>query len=99
METIKLKTGRELKIKDISLDEKDDLIDGLVECENIYGKDGKLIGVKSMMKTMTKWLRTCLNGQATDEFIIGLSLEEKTEFFTTMKEKLILGEGNASNSN
>ena len=54
MEKIKLKTGREISIKDVSLDERDDLIDSLAECENIYNSGGELIGVKSMMKTILR---------------------------------------------
>ena len=98
MKKIKLESGRELELKDISLDERDDLVDSLAECQNVYNSKGDLIGVKSMMKTVTKWLRVCLNGQGTDEFIIGLTIGERTEFFLKMQEMLLTGEGNASNS-
>ena len=99
MEKLKLKSGREINIKDVTLDERDELVDSIAECENVYNSKGELTGVKSMMKTVTKWLRVCLNGQATDEFILGLTMEERTEFFLTMKEKLLTGEGSASYSN
>tara|TARA_R100000808_G_scaffold22905_1_gene50205 strand:+ start:1614 stop:1913 length:300 start_codon:yes stop_codon:yes gene_type:complete len=99
MEKLKLKSGRELDLKDISLDERDELVDSLAECENVYNSKGDVIGIKSMMKTVTKWLRICLNGQGTDEFIIGLTMDERTEFFLSMKEKLIMGEENASKLN
>ena len=98
MDKIKLKSGREIGIKTASLDERDYLLDSLTECENVYNSKGELTGVKSMMKTVTKWLRTCLNGQATDEFILGLTLEERTEIFHAMHEKLLTGEENASSS-
>lgn len=98
MDKIKLKTGREINIKDITLDERDELLDSTAECENIYNPKGEIIGTKSAWKTITKWLRICLNGQATDEFILGLTLEERIEFFLKMKEKLLMGEENASSS-
>ena len=98
MDKIKLKSGREISIKDVGLDERDDLVDSLAECENIYDSKGELTGIRSMWKTVTKWLRTCLNGQATDEFILGLTIEERTEIFLKMQKKIVTGEGNASSS-
>tara|TARA_R100001594_G_scaffold146712_1_gene198524 strand:- start:10677 stop:10967 length:291 start_codon:yes stop_codon:yes gene_type:complete len=95
MEKIKLKTGREISIKDVSLDERDEMLDSV---EYTYDKKGNVSGVKMMHSTVTKWLRNGLNGQATDEFILGLTFEERTEIFLKMQEKLLVGEGNASNS-
>ena len=95
MEKLKLKTGREINIKDVSLDERDDMLDSV---EYTYDDKGGVTGVKMMHSTITKWLRHGLNGQATDEFILGLTFEERTEIFLKMQEKLLTGEGNASNS-
>ena len=95
METIKLKTGREIKIKDISLDERDEMLDSV---EYTYDDKGNVGGVKMMHSTITKWLRYGLNGQASDEFILALTFEERTEIFLKMQEFLLTGEGNASNS-
>ena len=95
MDKIKLKTGREINIKDISLDERDEMLDSV---EYIYDDKGNVSGVKMMHGTITKWLRLGLNGQASDEFILGLSFEERTEIFLNMQEKLLTGEGNASSS-
>ena len=94
MEKLKLKTGREINIKDVTLDERDEMLDSV---EYIYDDKGNVSGVKMMHSTITKWLRNGLNGQATDEFILGLTFEERTEIFLKMQEKLITGEGNASN--
>ena len=95
MDKIKLKTGREINIKDISLDERDEMLDSV---EYTYDDKGNMGGVKMMVGTITKWLRLGLNGQASDEFILGLSFEERTEIFLNMQEKLLTGEGNASSS-
>ena len=95
MESIKLKSGREIKIKDVTLDERDQMLDSV---EYVYDEKGNISGVKMMHSTITKWLRFSLNGQATDEFILDLTFDERTEIFLKMQEKLLMGEGNASNS-
>ena len=95
MKKLKLKTGREIGIKDIGLDERDEMLDSV---EYVYDEKGAINGVKMMHSTITKWLRLGLNGQATDEFILGLDFEERTEIFLKMQEMLLTGEGNASNS-
>ena len=96
MEKLKLKTGREINIKDVTLDERDEMLDSV---EYVYDDKGNVSGVKMMHSTITKWLRNGLNGQATDEFILDLTFEERTEIFLKLQEKLMTGEGNASNSN
>ena len=95
MNTLKLKSGRELKLKEVTLDERDTMLDSV---EYDYEDKGNVSGVKMMHSTITKWLRFGLNGQATDEFILGLTFEERTEIFLHLQEKLLMGEGNASNS-
>ena len=95
MEKVKLKSGREIKLKDVSLDERDAMLDSL---EYNYDEKGNMSGVNLMHSTITKWLRTGLNGQASDEFILGLTFEERTEIFLKMQERLMTGEGKASNS-
>ena len=95
MNTLKLKSGRELKLKEVTLDERDEMLDSV---EYDYDDKGNVSGVKMMHSTITKWLRFGLNGQATDEFILGLTFEERTEIFLHLQEKLLMGEGNASNS-
>ena len=89
---IKLKSGRKVKVKEITLDEKDSLMDGI----KYRITDGKVEGVDMMYSTMTKWMRTCIDGDVTDKFLLEFTLEEKTEFFIALQNKIILGEGNAS---
>ena len=95
MEKLKLKTGREIDIKEISLDERDEMLDSV---EYTYDDKGGVTGVKMMHSTITKWLRFGLNGKADDEYILGLDFEERTEIFLHMQEKLLTGKGNASSS-
>ena len=90
---IKLKGGKKLKIKDVSIDERDELLDS----ESYeHGKDGGILGVKMMHSTMTKWLRTCIDGDTSDKFLSTLSLDERTEAFTQMQNMFFVGEGKAS---
>ena len=96
MKELKLKSGRKVKLKDVSLDERDQMLDSV---EYIYDDKGNVGGVKMMHSTITKWLRFSLNGQATDEYILGLTFEERTELFLTLQEKILTGEEKASSSN
>ena len=96
MDKIKLKSGREVGIKGVSLDERDEMLDSV---EYIYDDKGNAAGVKMMHSTITKWLRFGLNGKADDDYILGLTFEERTEIFLKMQEKLLMGEESASSSN
>ena len=90
---IKLETGRKLKIKDVSLDERDELLDS-VQYE--MDSKGKIKGVKMMNTTVTKWLRVGLDGDTSDDFLKSLTFEERTEIFLKMQNNLLVGEGKAS---
>ena len=90
---IKLKGGRKLKVKNISLDERDELLDSV---KYDYNEDGSMRGVTMMHSTMTKWMRTCLDGDTSDKFLLGLALEEKTEIFTKLQSMFFVGEEKAS---
>ena len=90
---IKLETGTKLKLRDVSLDERDEMLDS-VEYE--INAEGKVQGVKMMNGTITKWLRMGLDGDTSDEFLKTLSFEERVEIFTKMQESIMVGEGKAS---
>ena len=95
MDKIKLTTGREVGIKDVSLDERDEMLDSV---EYVYDDKGGVAGVKMMHSTITRWLRMGLNGKADDDYILGLTFEERTEIFLKMQSMLLTGEESASNS-
>ena len=90
---IKLKSGRKLKVKNITLDERDGLLDSVVY---EYKDDGSVRGVKMMYSTMTKWMRICIDGNISDKVLQEYTLEEKTELFIALQNKIIVGEGKAS---
>ena len=90
---IKLETGRKLKLKDVSLDERDELLDSV---EYQMDSKGKVKGVKMMNTTVTKWLRLGLDGDTSDKFLKTLTFEERTELFLKMQESILVGEWKAS---
>ena len=90
---IKLKGGRKLKVKNISVDDRDNLLD-TVSYE--YNEDGSFKGVKMMHSTMTKWIRTCLDGDSSDDFLKTLSMQDRVDIFMAMQDYIVLGEQKAS---
>jgi hypothetical protein len=89
----KLKSGKKIKLKDVSIDERDEMFDSV---EYSFSKDGSVSGVKMMHSTMTKWIRLGVDGDTSDKFLKSISLEEKMEIFTKMQSFYLVGEGNAS---
>ena len=89
----KLKSGRKLKLKDVTLDERDAMLDG-VEYE--YLESGEVKGIKTMHSTITKFLRLGLDGDTSDEFLKGFTFEERTETFLKIQSGILMGEENAS---
>ena len=91
---IKLKGGKKLKIRDISVDERDELLDSV---SHEYKADGSMLGVKMMHSTMTKFIRIGLKGNVTDKFLKELSFADKTEIFNKIQNECMnLGEEKAS---
>ena len=91
---VKLKTGRKVSLKDdLSLDERDQLLDSI---KYEWDNSGKMKGISMMNSTMTKFIRTCVVGDTSDEELIKWSIDERTEVFLKIQEGLSLGEGKAS---
>ena len=89
----KTKSGKKVIFKDVSIDEKDMLLDSV---QYDYNEDGGVGGVKMMNTTVTKWIRVGLNGDTSDKFLKTLSLEDRTEIFLALQEYILVGEKNAS---
>ncbi len=92
---IKLESGKKIKLKDVSIDEKDMMLDSV---EYIYDDKGGIRGMKMMNTTITKWLRLCVDGDTSDEFLKTLTIKDRTDIFIKMQESLLVGEGKASDS-
>jgi|TARA_B100000900_G_C20375129_1_gene632097 hypothetical protein len=89
----KLESGKKIKLKDVSIDERDEMLDSVVYN---YDEKGNPSGMKMMNTTMTKWIRLGVNGDTSDKFLKTLTLQDRTEIFVKMQEYLLVGEGKAS---
>ena len=89
----KLESGKKIKLKDVSIDERDEMLDSV---QYQYDEKGSPKGMKMMNTTMTKWIRVGVDGDTSDKFLKTLSLEDRTEIFIKMQEYLMVGEGKAS---
>ena len=89
----KTKSGKKVVFKDISIDDKDMLHDSV---EYQYTEDGSVGSVKMMNTTITKWIRTCLDGDSSDKFLKTLSINDRTEIFLALQENILVGEKKAS---
>ena len=91
---IKLDSGRKVKLKEsISLDERDSLRDGL---EWELDENGKIKSMKLVNSTMTKWIRACVDGDTSDEELLKWSMTERTDVFSELQNKYMVGEEKAS---
>ena len=89
---LQLESGKKIELKDLSVDERDELLDSVQ-----YDMDGDSIRVKMMHSTMTKFIRIAVKGNITDKFLKELSFSDKTEIFNKIQtECMNLGEEKAS---
>ena len=89
---VKLESGREIQLKELSIDERDELLDSIS-----YEGEGDKLKMKMMHSTMTKFLRIGIDGKVEDSFLKKLSFSEKSEIFTKIQNECMnLGEGKAS---
>ena len=91
---IKLKDKRTLKVKDLSIDERDELLD------LVWGKfkkdDNGDFQMEAPNSTITKFIRVGVDGDTSDKFLRTLSFEDRTTIFTEMQKVLGEGEGKPS---
>ena len=93
---IKLESGKKIKLKDVSIDDRDEMLDSV---EYQYDAKGNAKGMKMMNTTMTKWIRLGVNGDTSDKFLKSLTVQDRTEIFNKMQEYLLVGEEKASKEN
>ena len=88
---IKLKSGKKVELKDLTIDERDELLDSVE-----YEGSGDSFKMKMMHTTMTKFIRIAVVG-VDDKLLRALSFSDKSEIFTHIqKECMNLGEEEAS---
>tara|TARA_Y100001973_G_C5198496_1_gene335941 strand:+ start:1733 stop:2023 length:291 start_codon:yes stop_codon:yes gene_type:complete len=95
MSKVKLKSGKEVTLKKLSIDERDALLDGV---EYKFDKDGNPLGMKMMHTTVTKCIRIAVEGDTSDKFLETLTFEDRTDIFLAIQNSLFLGEEKASSS-
>ena len=89
----KLKCGKKIKLKDVSIDERDEMLDS-VQYE--MDSEGNIGQIKLMHSTMTKWIRIGVDGDTSDKFLKTLTLQDRIEIFTEMQSIYLVGEDKAS---
>tara|TARA_Y100000310_G_C20530596_1_gene738238 strand:+ start:696 stop:995 length:300 start_codon:yes stop_codon:yes gene_type:complete len=84
----KLKSGKEIEYKDLSIDEQDELQDLVKYRYKGVDKAGnpKAVGQEMLHSNMTKWIRKGVKGGDNDKFIRTLSFEDKVGIFAKMQE-------------
>ena len=92
MKDIKLSNGKKVKLKELSLDDRDYL---LANTQYVMVK-GEIKEVKMMHSTLTKYLRTGMDGDTSDKALIKMSMEDKIDIFKAIQEQFFLGEGSPS---
>tara|TARA_Y100000004_G_scaffold112757_1_gene126613 strand:+ start:11848 stop:12132 length:285 start_codon:yes stop_codon:yes gene_type:complete len=93
MENVKLENGKSVKLKELTIDERDELLDS---CKFTTGKDGSIGGMEAPHSTMTKFIRIGVEGDTSDKFLKTLTFADKTNIFTAMQEDMLGGEGKPS---
>ncbi len=95
----KLKSGRKVKIKSMSVDQ----IDECTDLPEVIFEGGSIKTILNSSKARTQWIRYGLaggdfkdykeiNGIASDDVIKQMSLEEKDELMTLIQDAQVLGE-------
>ena len=90
---IKLESGKEIQLKELSIDERDELLDSVS-----WEGEGDNLKVSMMHSTMTKFIGLGVDGDTSDEFLKTLTIKDRTDIFIKMQESLLVGEGKASDS-
>ena len=90
---IKLENGKKVKLKELSIDERDELLDC---CKFTHDENGGIGGMEAPHSTMTKFIRIGIDGDTSDKFLMSLKLDEKTEIFTKLQSMFFVGEDKAS---
>ena len=95
MEKIKLKSGLEIELKELSLEEEVAVMDTV---KHKVDEDGNL-ETQMFNTAMLKFLRLSLNGKGGDDkYIRSIPYADKKELYTRFQNRYLEGEGKASGS-
>tara|TARA_R100000664_G_scaffold25851_1_gene35905 strand:+ start:5065 stop:5328 length:264 start_codon:yes stop_codon:yes gene_type:complete len=87
MKSIKLATDKEVKLKEMSVDD----IDFCNDVPEMKYDGESLVAIKNLSKARTAWIRKGVEG-ADDKFIKSLTDDEKNELSVAIQEYQRLGE-------
>lgn len=87
---IKISNKRTVKLKDLTVDESDELLDLVFGKLKDDGEGGFIMDTPN--STMTKFIRVGVDGDTSDKFIKSLSMEDKTNIFAEIQKVLNSGE-------
>ena len=85
----KTKSGKKVKLKGVSIDDKDLLLDSV---EYQIDENGNVGSINMVNTTITKLLRIGLDGDFSDKFLKTLTFEDRTKIFTEMQKVISEGE-------
>lgn len=88
MKDLKLKSKREVKLTEMSVDE----IDHCNDVPQMRYEGEEIVAITNLSKARTAWIRRGVKG-ADDKFLKSLSDEEKNELSLAVQEHQRLGEG------
>ena len=91
---VKISKKRSVKLKDLTVDESDELLDLVFGKLQEDGEGG--YKMEAPNSTMTKFIRIGVDGDTSDDFIKTLSMTDRTTIFTEMQKVLGEGEGKPS---
>ena len=95
MEKIKLKSGLEIELKELCLEEEAPVMDTV---KHKVDEDGNL-ETQMFNTAMLKFLRLSLNGKGGDDkYIRSIPYADKIELYTRFQNRYLEGEGKASGS-
>ena len=95
MEKVKLKSGLEIELKELSLEEEAAVMDTV---KHKFDKDGNL-ETEMFNTAMLKFLRLSLNGKGGDDkYIRSIPYTDKIELYTRFQKRVLEGEEKASGS-
>ena len=106
---LKLDSGRKLKIKELTRDDRDGILDS-INYDYVEGADGnmKSVGMKATQSTITKWIRSFIvggdfkkftkksDGKPSDSVVDELDMVERSDFFSKLLAHIYQGEETAS---
>ena len=86
MREVKLENGKAVKLKELSIEERDELLDA---CKFTNDGKGSIGGMEAPHSTMTKFIRLGVEGDTSDKFLQTLTFADRTSIFAAMQTDML----------